>query len=425
MGMKEKLLAMTIKEIVDLYPETKDVFVSNGFELFSRQEAVEELGAILRLKTALLAKQLDLDAFAALLEEKIEETVRYNQLLSSVVVNTPGKTFNFVAQLPCALKVPLQRELQFFLQQMGEDKKIPLNYYTGACCNDVLSYSDCIPHLQSTEEAPDLVVTSGFHFFNRNFINRFVKKGEYVGPELGAVNHKLLDMNIFDSDRHYNVIAFGATVMVIDKKRMNGLPVPRTWGDLLKEEYERKVVLNSYGDCFSEVLLLNTYKQFGKEGVAALGHAVHHGAHPAQMVKDIQSNKANLPPIYVMSYFFANTISAQVEAEVVWPEDGALISPFFLMVKKDKIDESRPIIDFMMGPVVGKICADAYFPTVRPDISNRLPDNASFKWLGWDFVKEHDLGRLLEELNEMFLATHRLNVTPKKLQFARKEPTHA
>jgi hypothetical protein len=52
---------------------------------------------------------------------------------------------------------------------------------------------------------------------------------------------------------------------------------------------------------------------------------------------------------------------------------------------------------------VAGICAGAAFPAVHPDVDNRLPENASFKWIGWDYVKNHDMKALVAENNAAFL----------------------
>jgi hypothetical protein len=40
---------------------------------------------------------------------------------------------------------------------------------------------------------------------------------------------------------------------------------------------------------------------------------------------------------------------------------------------------------------------------VHPDVDNRLPDDAVFKWIGWDYVKNHDLKALIADTNAAFL----------------------
>ncbi len=416
----ENLLDCTIKDIIKKHPETLEIFINNGFGVFAGEEALNELGAVLKLKTALRTKKIGAEAFVGLLNEKIEEAANYTSLLSSIVVNKPGN-FNFIAQIPCGLKVPLERELQPVLQHMQEGSSaFLLNYYTGSCCNDFLNINECIPHYRDIDEVPDLVLTKSYHFFNERFVDRFIKTGFYAMTPQQAVNDQIAGIDIIDRDGNYNVVSLTTTVMVVDRKRLGNLPVPKTWADLLQPEYEGKVVMNSYGDNFSDVVLLNIYKDYGVSGIEALGRAIHSGTHAAQMIKSMASNKPDLPPIYVMGDFFAHTISADTDIEIVWPEEGALVMPFYFMVKASKAEELKELIAFLSSRQVGQLCADAYFPSVHPAVNNKMPAGAKLKWLGWDYIKEHDIEDLIERLNNRCQASHRCKVGRSPLSLVEK-----
>ncbi|MBP1763370.1 MAG: hypothetical protein H6Q65_428 [Firmicutes bacterium] len=396
--MKENMLDWTIKEIVTKYPETLDVFSNNGFEIFAKEEVLNELGAVLKLRTALHSKKIGTEPFLHLLAEKIADAANYNTLLSSVVDNNSGK-FNFVAQIPCGLKVPLERELHRVLQEIQGDSEDPINYYTGACCNDLLRLNDWIPHFTHIDEVPDLILSKGYHFFNKNFAERFIKPGYFRMPATQVPNKQLADLEIIDKNGDFQVVSTTTTIMVVDKTRLGDLPMPKRWGDLLRPEYEHKVMLNSYGPSFSDVVLLNIYKEYGEEGVEALGRAIYGGGHAAEMIKGMSSSKPGLPPIYIMADFFARTISSSDNIEIVWPEDGALAMPLFYLVKADKAEKMKVLLDFLHSTEFGQLCADARFPSLHPEITNKLPEGAKLKWLGWDFVMEHDIDALVEHLN--------------------------
>ena len=49
------------------------------------------------------------------------------------------------------------------------------------------------------------------------------------------------------------------------------------------------------------------------------------------------------------------------------------------------------------------ICAGAAFPALHPGVDNRLPQQAGFKWIGWDYVKNNDLKALIADTNAAFL----------------------
>ena len=70
----DNLRECTIKEIVRQYPETLEVFINNGFALFAEEQALNELGSILKLKSALRTKKIGIEAFVQLIKDKIEDT---------------------------------------------------------------------------------------------------------------------------------------------------------------------------------------------------------------------------------------------------------------------------------------------------------------------------------------------------------------
>ena len=121
------------------------------------------------------------------------------------------------------------------------------------------------------------------------------------------------------------------------------------------------------------------------------------------MVKSAGSGREDTPAISVMPLFFANTIKNRENVTIVWPADGALVSPVTMLVKTDKCKELAPLIDFLTGTEVARICAGAAFPAVHPHVDNHLPENATFKWIGWDFVKNRDLKSLIGITNSIFL----------------------
>ncbi|BBB92100.1 MAG TPA: ABC transporter substrate-binding protein [Methylomusa anaerophila] len=396
--MIENLLESTVREIIDRHPETLAVFT--GFNIFSPADAAQDLWSILKLKELLRVKKINAAVFTALLIDQIKDAQQYRQL-SAAVVNKPGG-FNFIAQLPCALKLPLHSALQTFLEKLQQEKNIRLNYYVWSCSTDILAFADYIGQVDNIDDAPDLLFTTDY-LINKNFTERFIKKGFYRAPTERPVNSSLSGIDIVDTDGCYNVVAINPVVVVIDCKRLGSLPLPKTWDDLLKPEFEQMVVLNGCPGDFDDMVLLNIYKQYGDDGIAALKRSVRYGMHPSEMIRSMAGNKADLPPIHVMPHFFANTIAPPIEAKVIWMEDGTLITPLSFLVKSTKTEELAELIAFLTGPEFGRICAGAYFPSLHPNVKNRLPANAVLKWLGWDYIRGQDTADLLARLNRNFI----------------------
>ncbi len=396
--MNSNLLDCTVQEIVSRYPETEGIF--NGFGIVTQEALSNGAGAILRLRTLLQLKKINTDTFTRLLTDGIEEA-EYSRRLSPVVRNKPGQ-FNFVAQLPCALHLPLTYALHARLQKLQSEKNLLLNYYIWSCSNDILAFSDYLHQVRDIDSAPDLILTTDYNLFNRHFASQFIDTGLYTALQPQPVNNALNHLGIADPQGWYQVIAVNPVVVVIDNKQLGSLPVPSTWADLLQPEYEQMVVLNGSSGDFDDIILLHIYQQYGHAGIAALSRSVRTGMHPSQMIKTMAGNLPGRPPIYVMPCFFANTLPPSVAASIIWLRDGTPVTPLSYLVKTAKVAELGDLLAYLSGPELGRICAGACFPALHPQVDCSLPAEAALTWIGWDYIRSRDTEKLLTRLNMSF-----------------------
>lgn len=395
---KTNLLDCTVQEIVSQYPETGDIF--SGFNIFTSDAISNGTGAILRLRTLLQLKKINKATFTRLLADRIEETA-YHRRLSPVGMNKPG-LFNFVAQLPCALHLPLAYALRDRLQLLQSEKNLRLNYYIWSCSNDILAFADYLRQVRDIDAAPDLILTTDYNLFNKHFASRFIDTGLYTALQLQPVHAMLNGLGLPDPQGWYQVIAVNPVVVVVDHKQLGSLPVPAAWADLLQPEYEQLIVLNGASGDFDDIVLLNIYKQYGDAGIAALSRSVRTGMHPSQMIKTMAGNQPGRPPIYIMPCFFANTLPPSVDASIIWPRDGTPLTPLSYLVKTAKAAELVDLLAYLSGPELGRICAGAWFPSLHPQAEYKLPAAASLTWIGWDYIRSRDTEKLLVQLNRSF-----------------------
>lgn len=397
--MPASLLDLTIRQLIERHPETVPVFAANGLALFADQDTLATFGAAIRLRTALKASGANGELFVRMLDEVIN-----SPLLPDNAQPDPGN-LNLLALLPCPLKVPLEEAFNDFLATLAVDRRASLTYCIEGNANTQIEYADYADHFETLEDMPDIIITPGFNsFYHPHFVERFITTGGFTGVSLFAGDPHLSPLGMVDPDSHYSMLAMNLLVLVVDHTRLGDRPVPRCWSDLLKPEYHKSIAIrgNRVGT-FCETLLLSLYKEFGDRGLAQLGRTVAWGWHPSQMVKAAGSGREDTPAISVMPLFFANTIKNRETVSIIWPEDGALVSPVTMLVKTGKQHELRDLIDFLAGPKVAGICAGASFPALHPDVDNRLPENARFRWIGWDYVKNNNLERLIADTNAAFL----------------------
>jgi ABC-type Fe3+ transport system substrate-binding protein len=172
--------------------------------------------------------------------------------------------------------------------------------------------------------------------------------------------------------------------------------MPETWKDILKPEFEKSISLPIGDFDLFNSILLHLYKYYGEKSIRELGRSMMESMHPSQMVKS-DRKKSEIPVVTIMPYFFTKMIKDGGALTVVWPHDGAIISPIFMLTKKNKIDNLQPIIDFFTSKEVGEILAhNGLFPNIHPDVDSHIPGENRFMWLGWDYIYSHDIGELIK-----------------------------
>jgi ABC-type Fe3+ transport system substrate-binding protein len=398
--MDSFLLDLTVRELLDRYPTALAVFTANGLGIFTDETVRATFGTGIRLRTALAAAGIAPGLFC----ETLQSATGAGQ------AGLPGQgPLNLFALLPCPLKVPLEEAFHGFLATLPPERRAKLTFCIEGNANNQLDYADYADHFQSLDDMPDIIITPGFNsFFHPHFVERFITTGCFSSVISHTGDRHLAALGVADPEGHYTMLATNLLVPVVDRSRLGDRPMPRSWDDLLRPEYAKSIAIRGNRDgTFCETLLLTIYKDFGPEGLECLGRNVAWGWHPSQMVKAAGSGRADTPAISVMPLFFARTIKNRESVDIVWPEEGALVSPVTMLVKTDKREELREVIDFLAGPEVAGICAGAAFPSLHPHVDNRLPENATFKWVGWDYVKRNDLKALVADTNAAFVRAFR------------------
>lgn len=397
--MKQCLLDLSIAELVDRYPSCLEVLRSEGFEMFADPETLKAFGRLLKLRTILAARKIDPELFCGLLERGMSEA----ECLG--IQPAIAKNINLLALLPCPLKVPIENAFTTFIEGLPAEKRFAFSSCIEGNANNRIDYAGYADHFESLDEMPDIIITPGFNrFFYPHFVEQFIKTGRFAAVASHCGDQCLLDLNLVDPGGHYTMLTMNLLLPVVDHARLGDRPIPKRWADLLDPVYRGVIAIRGYEDgTFCETVLLSLFKDFGREGIEMLGKNVAYGWHPSRMVKAAADSGAEGPAISVMPLFFANTIKNRERVSIVWPEDGAIVSPVTMLVKAEKRDSLQEVISFLSGPEVARICAGAYFPSLHPEADNRLPADVRFKWIGWDFIKENDLEALIDKTNEMFL----------------------
>ena len=394
---------MTIKEILDSWPETLDVFIANGFDNFRDEKQRNAVAGFLKLDRAVQTKKYDLDNFLGLLQTKIDESTN----LADITMKKTTKEKSEVTVsglLPCPVRLPLLEGFDAFIEDFSQKSGIDVSYKLEAASVGADWIEENIQGITDVNELPDLFVSAGFEtFFDQQTIGRFKDQGTFKDITANEVNSAFSTINIKDPKGDYSIIAAVPAVFMINHEVRGDLPIPKTWSDLLKPEFEQQVALPVGDFDLFNAILLALHKEHGEEGIKALGRCMLKSMHPSQMISNAKRVAEEKPYITIMPYFFTKMVRMVTSLEIIWPEDGAIISPIFMLTKQASMEKVKPIAEYLASPAVGEILAQkGLFPSLHPEVDNLLDFDHPWKWIGWEYIYEHDIGALIRETNSIF-----------------------
>ncbi len=313
---------------------------------------------------------------------------------------------DFLGYPPCFLKDVFRGGLDgvryVYREETGTCLKSNIPPY---CSNDPENIYSDIWKTSNIEDFPDAVASDGFDdLFRKEFIDTLVSKGYFKSAWNTDLKKPFEKAGFSDPDGWYTVYAVIPFILLIDKNKLDGLPAPRRWSDLLEPRFRNKVIVCGTEGHPVDVPLQYFYKEHGEEGLrrlAANTRAIWHAAHIARTAGSSNPSGA---AVYIQSLFFAECCTRTDATSIVWPEDGACTSPLYLLVKESRMKELTAVTDYITGPEFGRKCTQAGFISLNPCVDNNLPEYASFKWLGWDYIKSHDITELRQHVKTIFIS---------------------
>ena len=393
-------LDMRLSRLIEAYPQTRSVFAAHGLGKLVDEENLPLIGPFLTLETALLGHGVAPRNFLKLLHEcEQQETVL--DAPSELNADETDPT-HLLALMTCGLKVPFARALAAFINDLQNQHGEQVNYSVVSNLNHEHSYYPYVNHVKTVADLPDIIVSADFNaFYYHNFYDRFIRPGHFVDVMQKAPNRLFADAGIIDPIHEYTILCVNPLVIVADLEKVGDRPLPGRWADLLDPVWRRDITLRGNENFFCHAVLLPIYKEHGKAGIEALARNVYDGRHPAQMVKSAGSGRS--AALYVIPDFFAHKIPDGKNVQRIWPEDGALASPVTLLVKKERAAALKPITDYLTGQELARVFVDALFPCPHPGVENRIPEDATLKWIGWDYIRANDLEAANAAIDKVFL----------------------
>lgn len=264
-------------------------------------------------------------------------------------------------------------------------------------CHAEDPYEDLV-HVETVDQLPGVTASVGFgDFMTPSFFERFVARGCFESANRGQVHPAFASSGLIDREGWCTPYSVWAHVLVVDVVNLAGRPVPSRWSDLLDPCYADQIISDgAHHQRFAQIPLLHYYKYFGEAGVVQLVRNIRETWHPAEMVKLAGTPASKGASLYIIPWSFAQARRWPARLRVVWPGEGALVSPMYAWMKADAPTAVKTAGQALVSATLGWRCAQAGFPSLNPEVDNRLPEDASFCWLGWDYVRTHDTQKLGE-----------------------------
>ncbi len=151
---------LKIYEIIQRFPQTQWVFVTNGLGALVTDDAMRVLAPFLTLGTALKSRFINIEAFIDMLEDTITR---------NPVIDTPGlvsmeaqKDLSLLGLMPCGLKMPFSRAFSQFLNELQAKEGLCIQAAVEGNVNQELSYYSYVDTIESKDELPDIIVSADF-----------------------------------------------------------------------------------------------------------------------------------------------------------------------------------------------------------------------------------------------------------------------
>lgn len=388
----------TLYEITEKHPEAIELLVSIGFENMADAEQRAKFGKHITLEKALMLKKISTEGFSEQLLERIESR-------EETSTGGSGETVKIAGVLPCPVKFPLMESFEKWLAENSEGLGFEIEHELKAASSGLGWLIESLEQ-KGEESIPDLFISAGFDlFFDKELFGKYRSSElfkDITGFERYNSDFENEEINLRDPDGHYSMVGVVPAVFLVNTEELDGREIPKSWEELLSDEFFNSVSLPIADfDLFNSILLA-VYKNFGEDGVVKLGRILKSSMHPAEMVKSYRKS-SDKPVVTIMPYFFTNMIRENDPMVPVWPEDGAIISPIFMLSKSEKSEKLKPLVDFFASKEVGEILShNGRFPSVNPEVDNKLDETQKFMWVGWDFINSNDIGKLIASCEDIF-----------------------
>lgn len=258
-----------------------------------------------------------------------------------------------------------------------------------------------IENVQSFDKFPDMLIRSDYN----GLFNKKIKEGLNLDIFKNVIekdvfkNNSSFNYDFSNEEKDISLLGAKPWVIVVDHSVDSNIEPPMHWSDLLNIKYENKIGIQGKKNKFCGTLLLHMHKEYGIHGIEALANNIKNVWHFTDIIKSFGKGIVSAAPINIMPLANAMMIVNRKPIEIIWPKEGALATPIYMLVKKEKVEELKDYIKYIIGEDFEKLLNKNHFYSIY----NKL-DDKKLKWLGWQYINDINLPfeQHKEYLNEVF-----------------------
>ncbi len=315
-----------------------------------------------------------------------------------VPILKPG-AINVYAILPCPLKVRFKTEMEQFIKANNSSDAIEV-YCPTILDGSPKAIEERMRKATFEDELPDVLVTTSLStILAKEFKDKFLNTGIFHGITNDKFNLFLPDEYKRISKQHnLGFLAFGSWSLIWDQSLGTDAEYPHSWTDLTKPQFKDQLSIHGYnGKVSGTSLLLVLKEKMGNEAISRFAGNIKTVKHFAEVIKGISSTnqeraRFNILPNAASSQMPSNKAAAMLEFQ-----DGPLMHPLLIFVKKSRLTECRHVLDFFWGEGFRNVLRKGDFH--MPD---EMDWQKKYTFPDWDYLVSRDYDELSDELNEEF-----------------------
>ncbi|HWR02062.1 MAG TPA: ABC transporter substrate-binding protein [Chlorobaculum sp.] len=303
---------------------------------------------------------------------------------------------NLYMNMPCPLKVVCKMVIGEFAGLYNVSHDVPI-YSPMLLDGDSKGIEGELKAAMTEDELPEVLIASGLHtVLSKGFRERFIDTGVYRGVTSESALAKMPELyRQLVSQHNIGIYSTGFWSVVCDLSLDSGVPYPGRWVDLVDPRYKDLITVHGYnGKASIASLLLLLREQLGSSAITDFAANIRNVWHFAEILKRIDSSEPRRTPFNLLPNAATVQMPSNKRGAILEFEDGPILAPMLMYVKASRMEECRPLINFMHSNIMRQALRRGDFHHAD-DFDWTQP----FCFPSWDYLLQCDYEAMTESLN--------------------------